>query len=248
MSLRRFLLPPGSLRPGEVTLPPREAAHARKVLRLTPGQEVELIDGAGLRAQGVLLRLDKNGGSCRVERVEQAPAPWPHLVLCPGLLKTPAMDLLAVKLTELACDQVRPLLSQRAVPRPKDMAAKQERWQRLAGQALKQCGAARAPEFAPPAPLEEVLAAAPPEALKLLLYENEERTSLARALASAGPRDEVWALVGPEGGFAPQEAQAAQEAGFVSCGLPHAILKAETACLAVASVIRFAWEASPHIS
>lgn len=242
MSARRFLVPPDELAPGEVALPPAEAAHARKVLRLAPGDAVELIDGTGRRARAVLVRLDKSGGACRVEEVERAPAPRPRLVLCPGLLKAPAMDLLAVKLTELAVDQVRPMLTSRAVPRLADPAAKLARWQRLAGQALKQCGAARAPRFLPAAPLAEVLAAAPGGALKLLLYEDEQGATLAQALAAAGGAGEVWALIGPEGGFAPREAAQAREAGFISCGLPHTILRAETASLAVASVIRFAWE------
>lgn len=239
MSLRRFLVEPGRLHPGEVPLPAEEAAHARKVLRLAPGAEVELIDGLGRRARGVLCRLDKTGGACRVETVEQAAPPAPRLVLCPGLLKAPAMDLLAVKLTELAVDQVRPVLTQRAVPK-EGGGSKQQRWQRLAGQALKQCGAARAPEFMAPASLEEVLAAAPPEAAKLLLYEDEERASLARALPGLSGAGEVWALIGPEGGFTREEAAQAVAAGFLSCRLPHAILRAETASLALASVIRFA--------
>ncbi len=240
MSLRRFLVPAGALVSGEVALPPEEAAHARKVLRLSPGAEVELIDGTGARARGVLIRLGKQGGAVRVEAVEAAPLPAPRLVLCPGLLKAPAMDLMAVKLTELAVDQVRPMLCSRAVPQVKDAGAKQERWTRLARQSLKQCGAARTPEFMPPAPLDQVLSAPPAGALKLLLYEGEQQTTLATALRGAGPAEEVWALIGPEGGFAPDEAAQAQAAGFVSCGLPHTILRAETACLAVASVIRFA--------
>ncbi|MBU4278629.1 MAG: 16S rRNA (uracil(1498)-N(3))-methyltransferase [Proteobacteria bacterium] len=240
MSLRRFLVEPQALAAGEVALPAEEAAHARKVLRLAPGAEVELIDGQGRRAQGVLTRLDKSGGAVMVEAVEAAAPPSPRLVLCPGLLKAPAMDLLAVKLTELAVDQVRPVLTRRAVPKADGGKAKLERWQRLAGQALKQCGAARAPEILPPASLAEVLAAAPPEAAKLLLYEDEGRTSLSQVLPGLNGAAEVWALIGPEGGFTPEEAAQAVAAGFVSCRLPHTILRAETASLALAGVIRFA--------
>lgn len=240
VSLRRFLVEPAALCEGEVALPPEEAAHARKVLRLTPGAEVELIDGQGRRARGVLTRLDKSGGACRVETVEHAAPPAPRLVLCPGLLKSPAMDLLAAKLTELAVDQVRPMLTQRAVPKEGGGSSKRERWQRLAGQALKQCGAARAPEFVDPAPLPEVLAAVPPGVARLLLYEDEERASLAQALPGLAGAGEIWALIGPEGGFTSQEAARAVAAGFVSCRLPHTILRAETASLALASVIRFA--------
>lgn len=240
MSLRRFLVEPDALSVGEVVLSAEEAAHARKVLRLAPGAEVELIDGRGRRARGVLTRLDKAGGACRVETVDQAVAPTPRLVLCPGLLKAPAMDLLAAKLTELAVDQVRPMLTHRSVPKAGGGRSKLERWQRLAGQALKQCGAAQAPEFLAPASLEEVLAAAPPDAAKLLLYEDEQHGSLAQALPGLAGMGDVWALIGPEGGFTPGEAAQAVAAGFISCRLPHTILRAETASLALAGVIRFA--------
>ncbi|BEQ16125.1 RsmE family RNA methyltransferase [Desulfoferula mesophila] len=240
MSLRRFLVDPAALAVGEVALAAAEAAHARKVLRLAPGAEVELIDGQGRRARGVLTRLDKSGAIVRVEALEEAAPPAPRLVLCPGLLKSPAMDLLAAKLTELAVDQVRPVLTRRAVPKADGGGAKLTRWQRLAGQALKQCGAAQAPEFVPPAHLAQVLAAAPASAGKLLLYEDEARTSLAQALPGLAGAAEVWALVGPEGGFTPEEAAQAAAAGFVSCRLPHTILRAETASLVVAGVIRFA--------
>lgn len=80
----------------------------------------------------------------------------------------------------------------------------------------------------------------PASAGKLLLYEDEARTSLAQALPGLAGAAEVWALVGPEGGFTPEEAAQAAAAGFVSCRLPHTILRAETASLVVAGVIRFA--------
>lgn len=239
MSLRRFLVQPGELAGETVSLPPEEAAHARKVLRLAVGDQVELIDGEGGRASARLERLDRQGALCRVLGRQTAVPPVPRLVICPGLAKGPAMELLAVKLTEMAVDQVRPALCRRSVPRPGDSDARVERWRRLAGQALKQCGAARLPSFLPPAPLADVLAAAPDEALKLLLYEQERDTSLAGVLEAHPAAGEVWALVGPEGGFAPEEAAAAARAGFIPCGLPHVILRAETAALAVAAVLRF---------
>ncbi len=238
MSLRRFLVPPGALEAGrELELPPQEAAHARKVLRLRPGQEVWLLDGRGRMARAELLEAGRRRVAARVLEIE-APSPArPRLVLCPGLLKPPAMDLLAQKLTELQVDELRPFLAARSVA--KAAGARLERWRRLAVQALKQCGAARPPRFAPPAPLEEVLAAAPPTALKLVLYEKEPARTLAGLLAAAPRPEEVWALIGPEGGLEPAEVAQAREAGFAICGLPGAVLRAETASLALAAVVRF---------
>lgn len=245
MSQRRFLVPPGALdaaQPGAlVALPAEEAAHARKVLRLKPGDQVWLLDGQGRRARAELVSLERGQALARLEALEEEPPPDWRLVLCPGLLKTPAMDVLAVKLCELGVDQVRPFVSARAVPKAGQAGHKVERWQRLAAQALKQCGGARAPQFLEPLPLADLLAQAPPQAHKLMLYEDETGLSLAQALATLpplAPGGQVWGLVGPEGGFAPEEAQAAQAAGFVLCGLGPRVLRAETASLALAAVLR----------
>ena len=236
VSARRFLVAPESLKPGEVELPPGEAAHARKVLRLKPGEVVELIDGEGRRGLGSVSQADRKKTVCLVERIEDISRLKPRIVVCPALVKGPAMELLAVKLTELAVDEIRPVLTGHTVMNP--ASAKQERWQRLAAQALKQCGAGYPPLFHAPVSLAEMLESAPEGAAKLMLYESERNTALAHALGGASP-DEVWILVGPEGGFTPDEADLAQGAGFIACLLPGPVLRAETASLAAASVVRF---------
>ncbi len=240
MSRRRFLVEPGSLAPGrELALDPGEARHAAKVLRLRAGEEVWLLDGEGLVGRAEIVSLDRRGVVCRVVEVQAPPLPRPRLVVCPGLAKNPAMELLAVKLSELMVQQVRPFVSSRSVPRLKDPAARARRWQRLGRQALKQCGAARAPRWHQPVDLADLLALPPAGARKIMLYEDESAgPSLAQALGGEAA-EEVWVLVGPEGGFAPQEARAAREAGWLTCLLPGAVLRAETAALAAAAVVRF---------
>lgn len=238
MGRRRFLVPPGALMAGAlVDLAPEEAAHAARVLRLAPGDEVWLLDGAGREARAVIEAIDRKRAACRVAAVAELPAPAPRLVLCCGLIKAPALELMAVKLTELMVDEVRLMICAHSVPRPKP--GFEERLARLAAQALKQCGAGRAPVFAPPAPLAAVVAQAPAAAARLMLYEQEQATSLAAGLAAQAGAEEVWLLVGPEGGFSPEEAQAAIAAGFTACGLGPVILRAETAALAAAAVVRF---------
>jgi 16S rRNA (uracil1498-N3)-methyltransferase len=142
------------------------------------------------------------------------------------------------KLTELMADQLRPFMSQYSVVRSPGQE-KVERWQRLAGQALKQCGAPRLPEIHVPVDLPDLLGAPGPEAAKLMLYEKERRTSLATALADQAQAPEVWLLVGPEGGFSTEEADLARRRGWTACGLPGSTLRAETASLAAATLARF---------
>jgi 16S rRNA (uracil1498-N3)-methyltransferase len=241
MSQRRFLVEPGSLNAGAtLKLAPEEAAHAAKVLRLKAGDEVWLLDGAGVQAKAEIAALDKRSVSCRVLTLETTVRPVPRLVLCPGLAKNPAMDLIAVKLSELMTDEVRPFISSRSVPKFKDPEARTQRWRRLSMQALKQCGAAWPPQWSLPITFDQIINRPPADALKLILYEDAEGApSLAQALGRRDELSEVWLLVGPEGGFARDEAQAAQAAGWTICALPGAILRAETAALAAAAVIRF---------
>lgn len=241
MSQRRFIVEPGSLSIGaELQLAPDEAAHAAKVLRLKLGDEVWLLDGAGVKAQAEIAALGKRSVSCRVLTVEIPARPRPRLVLCPGLAKNPAMDLIAVKLTELMADEVRPFVSSRSVPKLKDPEARTQRWRKLSRQALKQCGAAWPPEWSAPVDFSPILTQPPAEALKLMLYEDARQApSLSQALGRREELSEVWVLVGPEGGFSRDEAEAAQAAGWIICALPGAILRAETAVLAAAAVIRF---------
>ncbi len=242
MSRRRFLVPPEALRAEVVELPPAEAAHARRVLRLGVGGEVWLLDGAGTLARAELVEVGRRAVRARVLQRLQPEPPRPRLVLCLGLLKGPAMEQAVTKLTELVVDELRPFTSSRSVPRLKDAAARLSRWRRLADQALKQCGAARPPRLFAPEPLDGLLPRAREGAARLLLYEGASRPTLAQALAGEAEAEEVWLVVGPEGGFAPSEVEAARELGFGVVGLGETVLRAETAAVVGAGLVRFgAW-------
>jgi len=240
MSARRFLVDPGELKEGPVELARAEAAHAVKVLRLGPGDPVELLDGQGGRGLGRVEEAGRKGVVCRVESVTREPAPDPPLVMLPGVLKGQAMENVLAKFTELGVNQARPVLAGRSVPKLSDPEGKAARWRGVALQALKQCGGAHATVVRPPAGLEETLAAVPAGAQKIFLYENQDQGGLAEALAERAPGRPIWALVGPEGGIAPQEAQTLVAAGFRPIGLGPRILRAETANIALAALLRLA--------
>lgn len=72
---------------------------------------------------------------------------------------------------------------------------------------------------------------------RVFLWEKERTGSLKDALVH--PASRIYALVGPEGGFSEPEALQAQEAGFRPIGLGPRILRAETAGIAIASLLQF---------
>jgi 16S rRNA (uracil1498-N3)-methyltransferase len=236
--MRRFFVPPADLRGETVPLGAETAQHLGTVLRLGPGAEILLLDGEGTVCRCVVESLGRRGGAARVlERRREAETALPvHLLQ--GLPKGEKMELVLQKGTELGITAFTPVLAGRgvAVPPVERGAKRLERWARIVREAARQCGRPCLPLLSPPLPLAEALAGCRQE-LRLMLWEEESRP-LAEVLPAGAPRD-VALLVGPEGGFAAAEAQAALRAGFVPVRLGPRILRTETAGLAAAAILQY---------
>jgi len=204
-----------------------EADHARKSLRLRTGDAVALVDGCGKRYRGRIAGLDKRGIEATIER-EEPLAVWPSrpIWLGAGILRSTRMDIVIEKASELGAARFVPLLLKRCVARPHEDGAKQDRWHRIAIESLKQSKRARLLEVAPPAGLDEFLAALPAERTLWAADPAGEDPLDAARHTPPGP---LILVVGPEGGLAPEEAGmlARCQARFVRLGGHR--LRAETA-------------------
>jgi 16S rRNA (uracil1498-N3)-methyltransferase len=147
------------------------------------------------------------------------------------------MDLVLQKGTELGVSIFVPVLAGRSVSRPgTGQEKRQVRWERIVKEAARQCRRPCLPHLASPVPLAQALAECHAD-LRLMLWEEENRP-LAEALPSAAPR-QAAILVGPEGGFSPQEAELARLSGFLPVRIGPRILRTETAGFAVASILQY---------
>lgn len=220
----------------EQSLPAIAAQHVR-VLRLGQGDPVELFDGRGQCAAARLLA----GGrelTVRVGAHRQLPPPVARLTLVACLPKGNKLDTAVRMLTELGVSELRLALSERTVPSSGDSATRIARWERIAREACAQSGQPRALQIAPPRPLLEVATEAPAGAEQLLFWEHARQPLGALGAGSRGEQaTEVWALVGPEGGLTSAEAAALQQHGYRGCGLGESILRAETALIAVSTLL-----------
>src|SRR5208283_5217714 len=108
-----------------------------------------------------------------------------------------------------------------------------ERWRRLALQASEQSRRAAPPEIASAVKLKE--ATSLPGALRIVLAEAENQTSLRDALTS--PEGEILLAVGTEGGWKEDESQLFQTAGWIPASLGPTILRAETAAIAATAIV-----------
>jgi len=239
----RLLVSPGSLAPGALVVTGDDHHYLFRVRRLRPGDRLVLFDGEGREAAAEVVRIDGRSGALEVGEVVAAAAPAAaRLAIGLSLLKGEKMDWCLPKLVELGVGRIVPLATERSVVRlDGDRAGRRrERYRAQVRAAAQQCRAAILPEVEPITGLEEGLARLAGADLKLILWEEARAIPLRSALPAAPPA-QVAVLIGPEGGFSEAEAERAAAAGFAPVGLGPRILRAETAAVAAAAILAYAF-------
>jgi 16S rRNA (uracil1498-N3)-methyltransferase len=229
MRERRFLVQ--DLAGQEVTLSGDEAHHLLHVLRLRPGDEVVLFDGAGEQYRAVVTRCEADTATAR--KLEALPFHEPplELVMAVAIPKSDKMTLIVQKLTELGAGRMIPLLSKRTdVGAKSGLSEKMIRWQRVALETCKQSGRARVPRIDEPIRFEELLAQELPPRRFLACHGGGETLG-------NQPSPACILAVGPEGGWTDGEVEAATNKGFKKIGLGPWTLRTETAAIAAAAIL-----------
>lgn len=243
MSLPTFVTDDPFSAPGNVTLG-EDAAHHMRVRRLETGVRVGLVDGMGMRGEGVLTQLAKRHAIVNIETTASiAPASPIHLLL--PVADKDRMLWLAEKATEMELASWRPVTYRRSKnvnPRGEGPTFQQKVRSRMAG-ALEQCRGAFLPVLYPEASVELAIAASPAGACLVMQLGGrpifEVLTPYFAAARDRGaPIPAVTIAVGPEGGFEPAELDAFETAGFVAVTLGRNILRFETAAQAGLAAVR----------
>ncbi|CCF86121.1 16S rRNA (uracil(1498)-N(3))-methyltransferase [Nitrolancea hollandica] len=227
-----------------VTLPRDRSLQIAKVLRLRAGDEIVLFDGRGGEFPARLIDVSPERTMVSIgSRSAGRADPQPAIHLAPALLKADKFDWVVQKATELGVVAITPVITERTViSLAADRAGRRrERWQRIAIEAAEQSGRTQVPAVADPIPFMTLLERTPGTPA-LLFWEGEREQGLAPVPSgNGGP---LLVLVGPEGGFTPDEVQTAIGAGARTVSLGPLILRSETAAIAGVAMIlaRFAVE------
>jgi 16S rRNA (uracil1498-N3)-methyltransferase len=229
---------------GLLTLP-EQAAHHLRVLRLKAGSAVEFTDGRGNRARARVVFVDKKRVVCQVDAPGAAPEQRAKVVLVQALPKGAKLEGMVRALTELGVSAVHLALCERGVPRPRNgrTHGRLERLQRVAREACVQSGRARAPLIHPPAPLLEAAGRAPAHARRVVFWEGavaslDKALSLSPAARSKTPSDQqVWLVVGPEGGLSETEVMALSALRYRQASLGPCLLRVETAAVVASALV-----------
>lgn len=245
VSLRRFFVQKIDEKQAHLVITGTEARHISRVLRMGPGDRIILFDGQGARFQAVIESAQKNEVRAALEKTLPPPSPSPlEITLCQSLLKSRSMDYMIQKASELGVDRILPFFSQRtAVKVPaQSLANKVRHWRQIALSAAKQCDRTKPAEIGKPVSLPELLVRLQKEhALKIILWEQEERADLRDLLKTSRNAGKVAAIVGPEGGFGFEEIARARLSGFKPIFLGPRILRAETAAIVLVALLQYEW-------
>ena len=218
----------------EVVLSAQESRHAKNALRLAQGDEVTLFDGTGREYSAVVTRADRQGFTVHVVRESVSDRePRTDVFLLIGALKGDKTELVVQKATELGVTRIGVFSSRFCAAYMNEN--KLERLRRVAREAAKQCLRASVPQVEYFDTLEGALTAG--AGYESRLFACEFLPAGEGSLADMGAS--VCAVVGSEGGFSEEEYELACTLGYRGISLGRRILRAETAAVALLSVIMY---------
>lgn len=242
MGKPRFFVSSAHIQQARAILSGAEFHHLRHVLRLAHGDAITLRDDTGKEHEGVIASLSPTAAEITLLSSSATALPSLSLTLAVGLLKGPKMDLVIAKATELAVYRIAPFFSAFtvALPPQERQGERLARWQRLAQSAVKQAGTPP-PLITAPQSFRDLLLAVPADAGKILFYEKESTVTVKSLAQTYGRLSSLWVVIGPEGGFAPQEVAYARDRGFHIASLGTRVLRAETASIVAVALCQFVW-------
>ncbi len=245
----RFFVPAEQISGNTVTLIGDDAHHIARSLRMAAGEQITVCDEHAIEYECKLVSFEQDK---RVEAkiLSSAPSttePPYQAVLFQALPKGEKFDSIIQKAVECGVYEIVPFQSSRCIAKAKadGEADKTKRRCRIASEAAKQSGRGRMPRVTPTVTYKEMLSLASECDLCLFCYEGEGTATLASILQGAKdlpacPR--IGIVVGSEGGFSPEEAAMAADAGMYLTGLGKRILRTETAAPFVLGCLVYQFE------
>lgn len=236
-----FFIGPECVSPPTIRITDPLLRHLRDSLRLDTGDELTVTDRAGVRYRTEIVQVTANALEARI--LDKATAPQrtsPTVVLAQALLKGEKMDWVVQKATELGIDRLVPVQTKHSVIRihPERLDHQRARWERIAVEAAQQSERWTLPTIEVPTDLQNLFQQQAVAAAKIILSERSRNLPVITVPLPTGPEQTVVILIGPEGGWDPEELHLAAAAGFQAATIGTRILRAETAAIAAISIVQ----------
>ena len=195
-------------------------------------------------------KIDKEEIECKIEKELEKYKSKVEITIMQGMPKKDKMDLIIQKSVELGCFEITPIEMERCIVKynEKDKEKKQERWQKIAEVAAKQCGISFIPKVNKIQKLKEACKTLEKYDIVILAYEKEEKTKLKQVLKNIKEKYKekeikIAVIIGPEGGIAEKEVEMLNNIeNVITVTLGKRILRTETVALNILSVITYELE------
>jgi 16S rRNA (uracil1498-N3)-methyltransferase len=231
----------------EIELSPDESRHLLQVLRVQPGEQVGLFTGAGHIAEATFTAVRQKRALIRVlsaTRREISP-PAAAVTLIQAIPKHALMDGIIQKAVELGTQAIQPLMTERVIVRLSEGTAEQRRgrWQKIALEAARQCGAAWMPNVLPVRSLPDIIAGLARFDLCLAASLHADARTFRAVIASACQgvafSRSLALIIGPEGDLTETETAMLRNAGAKLVSFGKAVFRVETAALYGLSLLHY---------
>lgn len=234
-----------------VTITGNDVNHIRNVLRMRQGEQIRISTQSGKNYFCVLSEIGEMAVFAEILSEDTCGTELNNRIyLFQGLPKSDKMELIIQKAVELGVTAVVPVVMKNCVVKldEKKAEAKTKRWQQIAESAAKQSKRSRIPEVYKPMRYAQAVSFAEELDVLLLLYENARGMAATKeAIEAIQSGMSVGVFIGPEGGFAPEEAELARNSGMQLISLGRRILRTETAGLTVLSILMYHLECSDRL-
>lgn len=243
--MRRFFISPEKIAIDVPVITGPDAAHIIQVLRYKAGDIIGLFDGKGGEYEAEILAVSP--GQVKVSIIRRRTGrkdPSVHITVAQGYLKEKKMDTVVRQLSEIGAMCWMPFKAKRSVVNldSKRLAARKQRWEKIAIEAAKQCGRNRVMSIEPANSYTDLLNRSSQCDQRIVFWENASQSLknlVAVSDSSLSAVTQVIILLGPEGGFDLHEVRMAKENGFIIAGLGPRILRAETAAIVACTLTQY---------
>jgi len=215
-----------------------DAHHIKDVLRLEPGNLVEVVDPEGNVSDVEITEVSSSKVTGKVVRSYKPEEGLPEIALFQALPKSAKMDDIVRQSTEIGVNGIYPMITERVVVKldPEKASKKSERWQKIAAEAAKQSHRTLIPKISPVLSWQDAL-----EELKnfkeIIVFWEEEQGTLPYEVIDP-TANKIALVIGPEGGLAESEVADLKQLGAKITTMGESILRVETAApVAVALVM-----------
>lgn len=242
--MHRIFVNPQHITPEKITLQGESLIKVKRVLRLKPDDTLWIFDGTGHEYLSRIVSLTPSEGELNIVKntnpVRESPL---EIHLGQALPKANKMDLIVQKAVELGVTEIHPFYSARTIPSyQRDQVERRvRRWQKIAQEASQQSGRTRIPKVHAPVEFSHLLNSLPKNSTNIILQREDAKETLKNVLHGEKKAMCIAFLVGPEGGFTPEEITHSINYGFKPVSLGERILRTETVAITFLSIIQYAW-------